>query len=655
MHSSIHVHGLDFSQHETPNRGGAIEMGRNTFAAFDTCSFKENGGYGGGGAIFADFGGNVNIVSSEFIANAAYRGPGGAIGTRAELHVSNSRFIGNRAMAGGAVWVEKYPMLGFENDISRFDGCEFIKNLATAVGGGAIGILAANVAVFGGVFSDNRASPDRLGGGAVLTTGGGSLKVHDITASFNYAAGVGDTFTIDNHLIQGMNVSLRNITYAHESGMEYHEGEDQAITTHELEVDSHDFGMIFVTGKEISSCAIEPCPLHHECIETVGNSECRACPSLHVSLDGLECHLGKCPPGMQGNADGSSCEKCPVDTVSNSLALAPCELCDKDGGWEATPDQQECICGSGFFSVNSTGAEDPDGLQRSLDGLQSCVQCDLIDMEKIHGGWVDPEAIDGGIFCPGASVEPDGWARMYPTAGWYIDQLPGYCTAGTECTATGDDAVLYPAPIRCLELVTCLGCHRTWTVATDGTVVRDEKMTTCSELMLKPGGLALVRDVLSRYRVAEFNLTGISGTVDLSSAPDSVLSKAQLSTSQFCHPNSLGALCALCDDGHDTKVKGLCANCKTTPFGVAKVIVMAMVMTLFLYWKGGQIDVRSDGGKLSILIFFFQALMQLADRSGPNAFFGLRGLLDNFLSMEVSTGGASPRQTLLACQPLKLG
>ena len=67
------MHGLDFSRHETANRGGAVEMGRSTFAAFEYCSFKENGGFGGGGAIFADFGGDVAIVSSEFIANAAFR------------------------------------------------------------------------------------------------------------------------------------------------------------------------------------------------------------------------------------------------------------------------------------------------------------------------------------------------------------------------------------------------------------------------------------------------------------------------------------------------------------------------------------------------------------------------------------------------------
>jgi hypothetical protein len=389
------------------------------------------------------------------------QGPGGAISTRAELHVSSSRFIGNRAMAGGAVFVEKYPSLEFENDLSQFDGCDFIKNLATAVGGGAIGVLGANVVVFGGAFRDNRAASDRLGGGALLTRGGGDLRVHDITASFNYAAGVGDTFTVDNHLMPGVNVSLRNITYSHESA-EYHHGEDQAVGTHELDSD-FDFGTIFITGNEISSCATEPCPLDHECIETAGNSECRPCPSLHISLDGLECSLGKCPPGMQGNMEGSSCEKCPVGTASNSLALEPCALCDADDGWEPTPDQRGCVCSSGFFSINATGAEHADGSQMSLDGSQRCRACDLIDMEEIHGGWVDPEATNGGIFCPGASVEPDGWARMYPTRGWYIDQLPGGCAAGAEC-APGPDSIMYPAPLRCLELVTCLGCHRTWTV-----------------------------------------------------------------------------------------------------------------------------------------------------------------------------------------------
>ena len=176
-------------------------------------------------------------------------------------------------------------------------------------------------------------------------------------------------------------------------------------------------------------------------------------------------------------------------------------------------------------------------------------------------------------------------------------------------------------------------------------------MTPCDQLLDWQ-----VRDVLSRYRTTEFNLTGVSGvvpsgTIDLSSAPDSVLSQTQLSQTQFCHAFSWGSLCALCDDGYDTKVKGVCAKCETTLWGVAKFVLLQAAMTIFLHWKGGQIDVRSDGGKLSILIFFFQALMQLSDRSGPYALFGLRGLLDNFLSMEVSQGArsASVHRNLLVC------
>ena len=98
----------------------------NTVVNIDDCTFTSNIYYGGhgGGAIYADSSSDVTVTNSEFTGNQAPNN-GGAI-YASKLKVHDTKFIGNGAKLGGAIYIASGS-----NDLVNITNCVFDYNYAT--------------------------------------------------------------------------------------------------------------------------------------------------------------------------------------------------------------------------------------------------------------------------------------------------------------------------------------------------------------------------------------------------------------------------------------------------------------------------------------------------------------------------------------------
>ena len=553
---------ISFYGHETQTNGAAILLQKGTYASLNGCSFKKNIALLFGGAIFADFGGDVSVHDSVFEYNVAVSGSGGAIKTNGELHIIRATFTGNRAASGGAVSIQEYDMQGFTNRGSWFENSFFYENSAVGKGGGAVQITNSIVNIVGCLFQGNRAV-ERVGGGAVLFEQNKRVHMANVVSKDNDAGGAGDEF----RFVNAQNCSLRNISY----------GDDAEISA----------ARVYVSGSPIDSCKFSPCPKFkgqdgpsYGCEQVHGNSVCMPCRSLFYSLDGIKCELGACPPGTQANSDSSNCEACPQFSYSSDFSMTKCKKCGGGGvlGYEASADGTACICNEGYYQYG-----------------KACLPCD------------DEPQGDEAIVCPGGMYEGDHLARIYPRSGFYIMRTP--TVGATNCS---NDA---PCWARCLERQTCIGFPE------------------------------LQRAVQYEYSEYDLNNDAKMSNTELSHFITEISANSSLDWTQlqnrFCQQNSHGHLCSKCTPEFATKRKGVCADCSTTVFGAMKWFLNAAFISFLLEWKAGQIDTRSDGGKLSILVFFMQALLQLSDKSGPNQWYGLRAFLDGLINLESSSSGGT--------------
>ncbi|MEM6925495.1 MAG: right-handed parallel beta-helix repeat-containing protein, partial [Myxococcota bacterium] len=134
------------------NGGGAAAI--RGVATFDSCRFVGNQGPSSGGAILLlDNDPQVVIRNSYFEGNRS-GGSGGAIYTfgnaSSDLTISNSTFIDNEAVIGGAVY--------FNGDSNgSIDHCTFVDNTATAGGAGALRFATGNITVRNSLLAGNSA------------------------------------------------------------------------------------------------------------------------------------------------------------------------------------------------------------------------------------------------------------------------------------------------------------------------------------------------------------------------------------------------------------------------------------------------------------------------------------------------------------------
>ena len=103
----------------------------NTVVNIDDCTFTSNNDNNGqGGAIYADSSSNVTVTNSEFTYNQVFTNDpkdakGGAI-YATKLKVDNTKFIGNGAELGAAIYIA-----GDSNDPVNITNCVFDSNVAT--------------------------------------------------------------------------------------------------------------------------------------------------------------------------------------------------------------------------------------------------------------------------------------------------------------------------------------------------------------------------------------------------------------------------------------------------------------------------------------------------------------------------------------------
>ncbi|MBI5433503.1 MAG: hypothetical protein HZA52_11800 [Planctomycetes bacterium] len=166
----------------TPSSGGAIVVESASNADVTRCVFEANWAQSGGAiAIVGRADAAVHVADCAFSANAAAIS-GGAIASARSLLVTNCRFDGNSAMAGGALSVDATISGPMTVDLGH---CEFRNNVAGDAGGAihvsqsnglaAVSIRATNVLCVGNVAGTQ--------GGAIRTVSTSAVQALQIAHS----------------------------------------------------------------------------------------------------------------------------------------------------------------------------------------------------------------------------------------------------------------------------------------------------------------------------------------------------------------------------------------------------------------------------------------------------------------------------------------
>ena len=142
---------------------------------------------------------DLTLANGRVAAN----GKGGALMLQAlgKAVVNDSRFIGNMAKEGGAIWVAS------PGSRLTIKGSSFVNNRTSNHGaGGAIVLEGGTVTIEGSSFVDNQS--DRVGG-AIATWSAGEMQVQNSSFSGNRAQTGGAIYS------GGAPLSLRHVTLAH--------------------------------------------------------------------------------------------------------------------------------------------------------------------------------------------------------------------------------------------------------------------------------------------------------------------------------------------------------------------------------------------------------------------------------------------------------
>jgi predicted outer membrane repeat protein len=446
------------------------EAGAGTDVSYLICA--KNQAYQNGGCLTATKGA-VGVSHSEFRNNDGGIN-GGAIqlntvaaANPADLTVVHTRFIGNRAKAGGSIFLSSAT-------IATVRSCSFEGNVAD-VTGGAIAAHMATITIILSLFIKNQ------------------------------AASLGAALHIDQPF------SIEILDTAFEDDL--NDVEDGAL-------------VVFIGGR-LAGCDQHPCDAGHSCSYSQYSLSCTPCPLQQYSTNGLQC--ASCPGGkgpMQnqsgcvqcgGNTFSAFgvCENCPGDSIAsqshtgcskcpaNQLAfVAQTDRTEVDGrrrlrvgseggtgtgtsgasttnvsigmgedgggatnGWatavtDANIDAQTpsvCGCAAGFYSTDLGVKCHTDDYSVTEPALLGCETCD--DLECVTGcrgqllnvtaGWTLEWRLDGSISifecqhagaCPGGVVSGNASSSC---AQGYTGRLCGVCeknytsASDGECNACG--------------------------------------------------------------------------------------------------------------------------------------------------------------------------------------------------------------------------
>jgi hypothetical protein len=153
-----------FTGNSAGQLGGAVEFNQPRSATVADCEFTNNqtvNATSGGGAIAGMWDGvsekpSLTITGSSFINNASLLEGGGVYSYYCQMLIQDSRFQGNTGANGGAVMLD-YKIAG-ASKVSRIEGCLFMGNTATTIGG-ALRSYARSIEIDNSVFAFNSA-PD---------------------------------------------------------------------------------------------------------------------------------------------------------------------------------------------------------------------------------------------------------------------------------------------------------------------------------------------------------------------------------------------------------------------------------------------------------------------------------------------------------------
>ena len=202
-----------FTGNSAGHLGGAIEFNQPQSALVSECEFTNNqvpNATGGGGAIAGmwDQAGekpSVTIAESSFINNTSLLEGGAVYSFYCYMLIQDSRFQGNTAVNGGGVMLD-YKIAG-ANKVSRIEGCLFMGNTATSIGG-AVRSYARSVNVKNSVFAYNSAP----NAGAIgFHAGDGVDNDPGYTAALYNCSFYGNSATVYGGAIVNTNVPMLNI------------------------------------------------------------------------------------------------------------------------------------------------------------------------------------------------------------------------------------------------------------------------------------------------------------------------------------------------------------------------------------------------------------------------------------------------------------
>ena len=189
----VSITGSVFTGNQSTTSGGAIHGQGGVVLTVKTSTFSGNMATTDGGAISAKTGAKLTVTGGTFAGNEATNN-GGAIdlgGAGTSLLLAASTVSGNTAIRGGGIYADTGALL-------TVTGGSFIGNLARdaaatdgsggGISTGGFGVNAVNLSVTGTLFQANRAIVD---GGAIFTSGDGSLFLKNARVLGNFAGGDG--------------------------------------------------------------------------------------------------------------------------------------------------------------------------------------------------------------------------------------------------------------------------------------------------------------------------------------------------------------------------------------------------------------------------------------------------------------------------------
>ena len=138
----------------------------------------------------------IRVIDSQFFNNSALTGDGGAMWISGNLYVTSSCFSFNRAASGGALCLNQGPM-NFQR--ATIHDSQFIQNIATDKGGGAVVIKGKKIGFHNCNFQENTAFSPEGKGGAINVVSLTSLIVNHTNFTAN-SGNDGGALNIDNTL-----------------------------------------------------------------------------------------------------------------------------------------------------------------------------------------------------------------------------------------------------------------------------------------------------------------------------------------------------------------------------------------------------------------------------------------------------------------------